>query len=97
MTSSPTTRLAVVAWLVFAVVVWNVVFDRMIVVAGRRYSYAAVTAVNQSGTFIRIDDWMRPATVHALWVASVAAITVAIIGLSGVAIASRRERHRQTR
>ena len=34
---------AVVLWLVFAGVVWNVVFDRMVVLAGRRYVHDALT------------------------------------------------------
>ena len=38
-------KTAAMLWVVFAVVVWNVVFDRVLVLEGRRYVYAAATAV----------------------------------------------------
>ena len=95
MTSSRTARLAAVLWLVLAVVVWNVVFDRMIVLAGRRYSHAAVTAVHETGTYVRIDDWMRPAIARGVVVATLTGLAVAAVGLTAVVIASRRERRRQ--
>jgi ABC-type Fe3+ transport system permease subunit len=97
MKSSRAARLAAGLWLVLAVVVWNVVFDRIIVLAGRRYAHAAVTAVNQTGTYVRIDDWMRPAIAHGLWTASAAGIAVAVFGLVAVAVAARRERRRLQR
>ena len=51
-------------WVIWAVVVWNVVFDHVIVVAGRRFIAAAqVAAVN-------MDAWMRPAVTGALWMAT---------------------------
>ena len=41
-------------------VVWNVIFDQVIVVAGRGTSRAALAAA-AGGPYARIDDWMRPA------------------------------------
>ena len=87
-------RWAVGLWLTFAFVVWNVVFDRILVLAGRRYSFAAVTATQNGHDYVRIDDWMRPATVHGLRVASVVALAIALFGLMAVAIASRVDRKR---
>jgi len=87
-------RVAVALWLVLAIAVWNVVFDRILVLAGRRYAFAAVTAVQNGHDYVRIDDWMRPATVHGVRVASLVALTIALVGLIAVAIASRVDRKR---
>ena len=84
-------RVASALWLVLAFLVWNVVFDRILVLAGRRYSYAAGMAARHSSAYLRIDDWMRPAIAHGVRVASVAGLAVAVIGLTAVAIASRRD------
>ena len=40
-------RLAAFLWLLFAFVVWNVVFDRILVIEGRAYVYAAAVAVSK--------------------------------------------------
>jgi hypothetical protein len=85
-------RVAVVLWLVLACLVWSVVFDRILVLAGRRYSYAATVAARQGNTYVRIDDWMRPAVARGVRVASLAGLSVAIVGLAGIAVASRFER-----
>ena len=85
-------RCAAVLWLVLAFVVWNVVFDRIIVLAGRRYSHAATMAMRQSGTYLPIDDWMRAAVTRGLWTASAAAIVIAAFGLLAVNVAVRRNR-----
>lgn len=92
MTPSRKVRVAIALWLVLAFLVWNVVFDRILVLAGRRYSYAARVLVREKGTYLRIDDWMRPAITRGLWTASAAGIAVAVVGLAGVAIARRRAR-----
>jgi hypothetical protein len=83
---------AAVLWIVLAFLVWNVVFDRILVLAGRRYSYAAAMAVRRSRGYLRIDDWMPPAIAHGVWVASAAGLGVAALGLLAIAFASRRER-----
>jgi len=88
-------RLAAALWLVLAFLVWNVVFDRILVLAGRRYSYEATVAVRERGTYLRIDDWMQPAMAHGLWTASAVAIAIAVVGVAAVVMASRRARRRQ--
>ena len=85
-------RVAVALWLVLAFLVWNVVFDRIIVLAARRHSYAATVALRQTGTYLRIDDAMRPAVVRGVWAASAAGIAIAGFGVAAVALAARRER-----
>jgi hypothetical protein len=88
---------AVVLWLVFAGVVWNVVFDRMVVLAGRRYVHDAWDAYHRSGRYLLIDDVMRPAVAHAAATASIVGGAIAVIG--GVLIwgAVGYERRRRSR
>ena len=86
-------RVAVALWIVFAVVVWNVVFDRILVNAGREYVRSAMAAANGSGPYARIDERMRPALVRALGTASAAAAIVVLVGLVGIRVAMRRGRH----
>ena len=85
---------ALALWIVLALVVWNVVFDRVLVVAGRQYVYAATRSARDSGQYLRVDDWMRPAERRALWMASGAAVLILTIGVVGCAFAGRRSRGR---
>lgn len=84
-------------WLVLAFLVWNVVFDRILVLAGRRYAFAAAVAARQSSAYVRIDDWMRPAVAHGIQVASLAGLSVAIVGLAAITVASRFDQRRKRR
>ena len=83
-------RIATMLWLVWAVIAWNVVFDQVIVVAGRRYLRAAALADRAGGPYARIDDWMRPAVTHGLWIASAAAAAILVLGIFGVRFAAAR-------
>jgi hypothetical protein len=87
-------NLASALWLVLAFVVWNVVFDRVLVLAGRRYAHAAAIAAREGHPYILIDDWMRPAIAHGVRLASVTALGIAVFGLVAVAAASRIDRRR---
>jgi hypothetical protein len=82
-------RAAVTLWLVFAFTVWNVVFDRILVIEGREYVYAAAVAASQSAPYVPAEPWMRAARAHALWSASAAALVVATVGFSGIGLATR--------
>lgn len=86
---------AVVLWLVFAATVWNVVFDRMIVLAGRRYSHDATVLFRTTGRYLLIDDVMGPAVAHAARVASAAAGAVAVAALILIRFAAARDLRRQ--
>jgi len=91
-------RLAAVLWLLFAFVVWNVVFDRILVIEGRAYVYAAAVAVSQSAPYVLAGPWMGAAQSRALWTATAAAGAVLIVGLVGIAAAlvpRERGRHRR--
>jgi hypothetical protein len=85
-------RVATALWVALAIVTWNVIFDRVLVLAGRRYVYAAATAANVSRPYERIGDWMPPAAARAAWLASAGAAIVLAVGLGAIALASRRKR-----
>ena len=83
-------RLARALWIAWAVIVWNVVFDHVIVVAGRSYIAAARRAAVTAGSFANMDDWMGPAVSRGFWIATAAAAFVLLTGLAAVARARRR-------
>jgi len=85
-------RLARALWIAWAVIVWNVVFDHVIVVAGRRYIHAAGLAAGRSGpdgrSLVQMDDYMRPAVTHGLWIASASAGLILLTGLLAIRFGS---------
>jgi hypothetical protein len=90
-------RIARLLWVVWAVLAWNVLFDHVIVVAGRGYiaaadrAAAAVDARQPRSGFENMDAWMRPALGRAFWTASAAA---GAILLSGAVLIRRGEGRR---
>jgi hypothetical protein len=89
MPSARAVKLAVGLWIAFAVIVWNIVFDHVIVVAGRSYISAAWHAARGPGPYARMDDWMRPAVTHGLVIATLSACALLAIGFAGIRAASR--------
>ena len=83
-------RLALALWVVWALVVWNVVFDHVIVVAGRDYLTAATAAASRGGPYLRIDDWMQPAVSRGFREASASAAAILAVGIVSVRLAIRR-------
>ena len=83
-------RLARALWIAWAVVLWNVVFDRVIVVAGRSYVAAAGRASADRAPRPNMDDYMRPAVARGIWIASASAGAVLAAGLASVRAASHR-------
>ena len=82
-------RIARALWIAWAIVVWNVVFDHVIVVAGREYLAAAVVAAHGPGPYARMDEWMRPAVTRGVWTATAASATILVVGLVGIRRAAR--------
>jgi hypothetical protein len=85
------TRLAAALWIAFAIVAWNVVFDRVIVVGARDYLAAARQAEPDPGAALLISDWMPPAIQRALWSANAVGGAIALIGLAALAFAIRAQ------
>jgi hypothetical protein len=89
-------RIARLLWIVWAIVVWNVVFDHVIVVAGREYIRAALRAAAvPGGPFANMDEWMRPAVARGVWMATAAGALVLVPGWIAVNAAGRRSRPAQ--
>ena len=86
---------AIVLWLVFAFVVWNVVFDRILVLAGRRYVHDAKLLYRTTGHYLHIDDVMRPAVTHGVWVASTVALAIALGAMILIRLAAARDARRR--
>jgi hypothetical protein len=80
-------RRTAILWAVLAFVAWNVVFDRLIVLGGRQYIRDAVR-LEAEGSYLFIDDAMKPAVTRAFWIATAVGSTVGAIGV----IAVRRKR-----
>ena len=92
-------RAAIAFWIVLAVAAWNVVFDRVLIDAGREYVRTAADAAHGSGPYARIDDYMRPAVPRALVLATSAAGVILAAGLAAFrwsARATSRESLRKT-
>jgi len=85
-------RLALALWVIWAVLVWNVVFDHVIVAAGREYIRAASRAVNVGLPYVRMDDFMRPAVTRGLWTASAGAAVLLAVGAASIAVARAGQR-----
>ena len=82
-------RIAAALWIVWAVVVFNVVLDQVIAVAARRYIIDAMASAGAMGPYRRIDDWMRPAAVRGFWFATASAAAILTIGFIGLRLAVR--------
>ena len=85
-------RIARALWIAWAIILWNVVFDHVIVVAGRGYIAAAAraAAAGPAVPFANMDDWMRPAVTRGFWIATASSATVLVTGLIAVNHAGRR-------
>jgi uncharacterized membrane protein YozB (DUF420 family) len=77
-------HIAQALWIVWAIVVWNVVFDHVMVVAGREYIVAALAAVRAGGPYAHMDDWMRPAITRGFLVATASAGTILLVGFAAI-------------
>ena len=83
-------RIARGLWIVWAILVWNVVFDHVIVVAGREYLAAAIVAAH-SGAYARMDDWMRPAITRGLWIATGSSALILLVGFVAIRHATKNK------
>ena len=81
-------RIAQTLWIAWAIFAWNVVLDRVIVVAGREYLAAARLAA--AGVYPRMDDWMRPAVTRGFWTATAVSAAILIVGFAAIRLATRQ-------
>ena len=72
-------RVAVWLWIALAFVVWNVVFDQVIIDAGRHYIEVANASAGSNGPYLNIEDTMRPARSRALWLATGSAGLILVV------------------
>ena len=83
----PSARLARALWIAWAVVVWNVVFDRVIVVAGRQlHRRRRAAAADPAAPPLNMDDWMEPAVTRGLVVATAAAGAILVVGFAATRV-----------
>jgi hypothetical protein len=85
-------RWALVAWAVFGVVVWNVVFDAGVIRAGRDYLTRQALHQQGRGPAITIRQIMTPGVATAARRATVSGASILAIGVLGVWAAGRRRR-----
>jgi hypothetical protein len=83
-------RVALGLWIAWAIIAWNVVFDHVIVTAGRDYLAAAVSAADAGAPYAEMDRWMAPARVRGAWMATTASGSILVVGLLAIRAASRR-------
>jgi hypothetical protein len=77
-------RAAAWLWILWAFVAWNLVFDLVIIEAGREYVRVARAAAAAGGPYAKIEDTMRPARSRALWLATASAGVILVVGFFGL-------------
>lgn len=87
-------RIAVVLWIVFGVVVWNVIFDHHVSTAAGRYVYEATLAFRGQAPPVTMDSVMRPAIARGVQSASIWGGLIVAVGLAAVAFGARRSARR---
>jgi hypothetical protein len=83
-------RLARALWVAWAVIVWNVVFDQVIVRAGRDYLVAAGRAPATHAARPNMAAYMGPAVQRGVWIATAAGALILFTGLASVRAAAGR-------
>ena len=81
-------RVAQTLWIAWAVVTWNVVFDYVIVEAGRAYLRVAIPAAGGAGPYVRVEDWMGPAVTRGLWSATLWSTVILLVGVVAIRAAA---------
>ncbi len=87
-------RAAIVAWTACAVVIWNVVFDAIVVQAGRDYLTLQALSQQGRGPLVTIREVMDPAVTHA---ARTATLSGGAVGAAGILAAWAAARQRAGR
>jgi len=85
-------RAAGLAWAALVVVLWNVVFDGVVIQSGREYLTQQARHQQGTGPAVTIPGVMRPGIVHGFWLATLVAGGVAAVGALGFWFAARQRR-----
>ena len=88
-------RVVVWLWIALAFVVWSVVFDQVIIDAGRHYIDIATASAGSNGPYLNIEDTMRPARSRALWLATGSAGAILVVAFLALRAAGRSGQPRQ--
>jgi len=83
-------RWAVALWLVFALAVWNVIFDASVIQGGREYLTRQILWQQGKGPGASMHGVMDEAVSRGARLATAAGAGVAAIGLTAVWLAGRR-------
>jgi hypothetical protein len=83
-------RAAMLAWAACAVVVWNVVFDAIVIQSGRDYLTRQALHQQGRGAAVTIRGVMDPGVARAARTASAAAAAVGAAGLLATWLAARQ-------
>lgn len=84
-------RVAVAAWIVLAIALWNAIFEMMVVRGVKDYLFRA--ALHDAGRrpFTAIAEVMDPAIVQATWVATLWTAVVLLAALLTIRLLSRTD------
>ncbi len=85
-------RAAILAWAACGFVVWNVVFDAIVIRSGRDYLTRQALHQQGRGPAVTIRTVMDPGVARAVRTATVSGSAVAAAGVSATWLASRRRR-----
>jgi hypothetical protein len=90
-------RAALLAWAVLGIVIWNVVFDAVVIQAGREYLTRQALHQQGRGPAVTIPQVMRPAVARGAFVATLAGGGAAAFGAIAVWMVARHRRRRLSR
>ena len=82
---------AIVLWVAFVCVAWNVIYDRYIAISAVEFTRQQILAYERGGSLTSIHDGFSPRVGDAAWRASVLVSPIAIVG--GVALYVTFRRH----
>ena len=88
-------RVAAGLWLLLTVVWWMVIYDRLVVLAGRRYSHDATVAFRESHRYLTIAEGLTPLVRQAARTATTMTVPVLLVGWAAVWWAGRSARRAQ--
>lgn len=83
-------RVAVAAWIVLTIALWNAIFEMMVVRGVKEYLFRAALHAAGRRPFTPIADVMDPAIYHATWVATLWTSIILLAALVTIRVFSSR-------